>query len=56
MAVDYLSEEAKAVRREYARRWRAANKEKVRANNKKYWERRAEKVRCEANAETITAE
>lgn len=35
-----MSAEAKAARREYMRRWSAANKDKVRANNARYWERR----------------
>lgn len=37
--------ERKAIeaRREYQRRWRAANKDKVRANNQKYWQRVAAK-------------
>ena len=28
-------------KREYMRKWRAANKDKVAANNRRYWERRA---------------
>lgn len=33
--------ERKAIeaRREYQRQWRAANKDKVRENNKRYWEK-----------------
>ena len=30
-------------RREYFRKWREANKDKVRAHNEAYWQRRAEK-------------
>ena len=40
-----LSEAAQAVqreyKREYMRRWRAINKERVAANNRRYWERKA---------------
>ena len=28
-------------KREYAKKWRDANKDKVKASNKKYWERKA---------------
>ena len=38
-----LNEKARQARNEYQRRWRAANPEKVRAANERYWERRAEK-------------
>lgn len=33
--------ERKAIlaRREYQRKWRAANKDKVKANNQRYWQR-----------------
>ncbi len=41
------------ARREYYRRWRAANKEKVREANRKYWQRqgqlRAEKEKEQAD-------
>lgn len=40
-------EEKKAAaeaRNAYARKWRAANPDKVRANNKRYWLRKAEKT------------
>ena len=36
-----LSEQAKAAQREYARKWRAANKDKVREKNRRYWEKKA---------------
>lgn len=37
--------ERKAIeaRREYHRKWRAANKDKVKLNNKRYWEKLAAK-------------
>ncbi len=40
-----LSSKALEARREYYRRWRAANPEKVRAKNARYWEKRAERER-----------
>lgn len=43
MAATTLEERAAAERREYFRRWRAKNKDKVRESNRRYWERRAEK-------------
>ena len=46
-----LSEEAKAARRaynrEYMRRWRAANKERDAENSRRYWERKAMKMKQE---------
>lgn len=38
-----LDRKAVEARREYQRRWRAANKDKVRANNQRYWQRVAAK-------------
>lgn len=38
-----LSEEAKEAQREYKKRWRAKNPDKVRESNRKYWERKAQK-------------
>lgn len=43
MATAKLTEQAAKDRREYYRQWRAKNKDKVRENNRRYWERRAEK-------------
>lgn len=43
------------LRREYQREWRRRNKDKVAANNRRYWERKAQKMteqsasRTEAN-------
>lgn len=36
-----MTETAKEAKREYMRRWRANNKEKLAANQQKYWERKA---------------
>lgn len=41
MAVTTLQEQAREERREYFRQWRAKNPDKVRENNRRYWERRA---------------
>lgn len=38
---------AAEVRRTYQREWRAKNKDKVKAYNQRFWERRAEKMREE---------
>lgn len=39
-----LDEQARAARAEYSRQWRAKNKDKVRENNRRYWQRRAERL------------
>lgn len=38
-----IAEMARAERLEYFRKWRAANKDKVKEANRKYWERKAAK-------------
>ena len=49
---DAMSEVAIAAqrkyKREYMRRWRAEHPEKVQANNRRYWERRALREEQEA--------
>ena len=40
-----INELARQERNRYAREWRARNKDKVRINNQKYWERRAQKAK-----------
>ena len=37
-------EKARQARNQYAREWRAKNKDKVKANNARYWERQAQKL------------
>lgn len=37
-----MNEKAKALRREYKRRWNAANKDKVKAAQERYWQRKAD--------------
>ena len=44
MGEKQLNERAIELRREYQREWRRKNKEKVRANNLRYWERKAQKA------------
>lgn len=39
--------EAAEARNAYARKWRAANKDKVRASNQRYWLRKAEREKAE---------
>ena len=51
MASITLEERAAEERREYFRQWRAKNKDKVRENNRRYWERRAAKKAAEAEQE-----
>lgn len=42
---------ADEARRAYYRAWRAANKDKVKHYNEKYWARKAEQLEREANGE-----
>lgn len=43
--------ERKAIeaRREYHRKWREANKDKVKRNNQRYWEKMAKRMEREEN-------
>lgn len=43
MAEMSILELVKDERRRYARKWRAANKDKVQAANQRYWEKKARK-------------
>lgn len=43
MAEMALEERAREERREYFRQWRAKNPDKIRENNRRYWEKRAAK-------------
>lgn len=52
MAELTLEERAREERREYFRQWRAKNPDKVRENNRRYWEKRAaKKAQTEAEQE-----
>ena len=46
-----LTEEQREKRREYARKWRKANPDKIKAIRIRYWNRQGEKL---AQASTIT--
>ena len=39
-----MSEQAREAQRAYMREWRRRNREKVAANNRRYWEKRAERM------------
>jgi hypothetical protein len=42
-----LNEAAKEAKREYQRKWRAANRDKVRQHNQNYWKKKAqENMKC----------
>lgn len=43
MSMKNLEQLAADERREYMRKWRAANREKVKKHNADYWRRRAER-------------
>ncbi len=42
--VKQLTEEARKARNEYARKWREANKEKIKGYMAKYWERKGQEL------------
>lgn len=42
-----MDEKARAAQREYLREWRKRNPDKVRENNRKYWQRRAARLAAE---------
>ena len=46
-----LSEQARIAQREYQRKWRAANKDKVRNRNNRYWEKKGKKLAQESEAD-----
>ena len=41
--MENIEKMAKEVQARYMREWRAKNKDRVRASNKRYWQRRAKK-------------
>ncbi len=51
MQKNELSQQALEARRAYQKQWRAANKDKVRERNCRYWERRAARMAAEVNNE-----
>ena len=46
-----ITEQAKSARREYYRKWRAKNKDRIKASNERYWMKRAMKILAEKEAE-----
>lgn len=44
------NEEIKQAQRVYYREWRAKNRDKVKAINQRYWQRRAEKAKAERDS------
>ena len=48
--------EVKAAQREYFNAWRAANKDKVREHNRRYWEKCAKKRLQEQDADAAKSE
>lgn len=42
--MEKMSDEAVQARREYARKWRKANPDKVKAAQKRYWEKKAKEL------------
>jgi len=52
-----LNEQARAAQRAYMREWRRKNKDKVSASNRRYWEKRAERMAAkkgESHNDTIS--
>lgn len=41
-----LTDEAKKARNAYAKKWRENNRDKVRANTARYWNRKAEQLKA----------
>lgn len=48
---DLMEALAKAEKREYARKWRSQNKDRVKAINDRYWKKRAAKRAAETEQE-----
>ncbi len=45
----HLSDEAVALRREYGRQWRKKNRDKVRAAQERYWNKKAKRKGAAGN-------
>lgn len=46
-----MSEEARKAQRAYQKKWRDANPDKVRAKNRRYWEKKAREAQNEQTEE-----
>ena len=42
-----MTEQAKAAQREYMKKWRDVNRDKIRTYNSTYWERKAAAIKAE---------
>ena len=51
-----LSEQARAARREYKKAWAKRNPDKVRAQQERYWQKRAEQLRAQKAQEQPAAQ
>lgn len=47
-----MNEKAREAQRAYMREWRRKNRDKVAANNRRYWERKAQKLAEQAETRT----
>ena len=48
-----MSEMAREAQRAYMKEWRRRNKDKVAANNRRYWERKAQKMAEQTMGESV---
>ena len=46
-----MTEQAKEARRAYRRKWNRENRDKVKASQERYWERKAQELRKEQEEE-----
>ncbi len=51
--MEVMTDQARAAQREYAKQWRAKNRDKVRAKNIRYWQKKADKA-AEGNEDEQT--
>ena len=51
-----MTDSATKAKREYMRKWRAANKDKVKAHQQKYWERKAAEMEEKEGKDDAAAE
>ena len=49
-----MTEEARRARNEYRRKWRKENPEKIRAQQERYWEKRAAQAAQDKTTEPAT--
>lgn len=48
-----MTEQAREARRAYRRKWNRENRDKVKAAQERYWERKAQKLRKEQEEEEV---